>query len=120
MPKYADGFVIPMPRKNLKAYAKMARAACEVWMDHGALEYFECVGNDLKTKWGVPFPKMAKTRPGETVVFSWILYKSKAHRDAVNKKVMKDPRLKAMMDPKKMPFDMKRFTYGGFEVLVEA
>ncbi|CAG1010702.1 putative protein YbaA [Phycisphaerales bacterium] len=120
MPKYTDGFVIPIPRKNLPAYWKMARTACKVWMDHGALAYFECIGDDLKAKCGIPFPKLAKTRPGETVLFSWIVYKSKAHRNAVNKKVMKDPRLAAMMNMKNMPFDMNRMTMGGFKVGVEA
>ena len=119
MAKYADGFVIPIPTRNLPAYWKMARAACKVWKDHGALEYFECVGDDLEIKFGVPFPKLAKARRGETVVFSWILYKSRAHRNAVNKRVMKDPRIQAMISGKRMPFDMKRLTCGGFGVKVE-
>ena len=116
---YVDGFVIPLPKKNLKAYQKMAELAGKVWKEHGALEYRECVGDDLQTKMGIPFPKCAKTRPGETVVFSWIVYKSRAHRDKVNAKVMKDPRLTEGMDMKKMPFDVKRMVYGGFETLVD-
>jgi len=117
--RYVDGFVLPVPKKKMPAYLKMARKAGKVWKDHGALEYREATGDDLKTKFGVPFPKLLKLKAGETPVFSWIVYKSRAHRDAVNKKVMKDPRLKAMMDPKAMPFDMKRMVYGGFKTIVE-
>ena len=116
--KYVDGFVIPVPKKKLEAYRSMAQKASKVWKDHGALEFRECAGDDLKKKWG--FPKMVKPKAGETIVFSWIVYKSRAHRDAVNKKVMKDPRLEKMMDPKSMPFDCKRMCYGGFKVMVEA
>ena len=116
---YVDGFVLVVPKKNLKAYAKMAQQAGEVWKEHGALEYRECVGEDLDQKMGLPFPKLAKVKAGETVVFAWILYKSRAHRDKVNAKVMKDPRLNEAMKGKKMPFDMKRMAYGGFEVLVD-
>ena len=115
---YVDGFVIPIPRKNLRAYANMARAAGKIWRDHGALDYKECVGDDLQTKWGMPFPRLTKLKRGETVLFSYIVYKSRAHRDRVNAKVMKDPRLAKM--PKKMPFDMKRMVYGGFKVVVDA
>jgi uncharacterized protein YbaA (DUF1428 family) len=115
---YVDGYVIPIPRKNLRAYAKMARAAGRIWRDHGALDYKECVGDDLQTKWGMPFPRLAKLKRGETVVFSFVVYKSRAHRDAVNAKVMKDPRLDQM--PKQMPFDIKRMVYGGFKVVVDA
>src|SRR5262245_13087096 len=104
---YVDGYVIPIPRKNVKAYAVIAKKAGRVWRDHGALDYKECVGEDLKVKWGTPFPKTVKAKPGETVVFSYIVFKSRAHRDRVNAKVMKDPRLAAMMDPKKMPFNPK-------------
>lgn len=118
--RYVDGFVIPMPKKNVPAYRRMARAAGKVWRKHGALEYFECVGDDLKIKMGAPFPRITKLKPGETVVFSWIVYKSRAHRDRVNKKVMKDPRILKMMKGKAMPFDIKRMTYGGFKVMVEA
>ncbi|HKX11751.1 MAG TPA: DUF1428 domain-containing protein [bacterium] len=117
--KYVDGFVLGVPKKNLKAYAKMAKVASKVWRDHGALDYKECVGDDLNVKFGVPFPKAFKTKPGETVVFAYIVYKSRAHRDKVNAKVMKDPRLTNSMDPKKMPFDCKRMVWGGFNVLVE-
>lgn len=118
--KYADGFVFPIAKKKLRAYRLMAQKACKVWRDHGALEYRECIGDDLVSEWGVPFPKLTKVKRGETVVFSWIVYKSRAHRDSVNKKVMKDPRLEKMMDPKSMPFDIKRMTYGGFNIIVEA
>ena len=115
---YVDGFVIPVPKKQLAAYRRMAQKGAKVWKDHGALEYFECVGEDLDVKMGVPFPKQMKAKRGETVVFSWILYKSRAHRDRVNAKVMKDPRLADMMKPGAMPFDVKRMLYGGFRVLV--
>jgi uncharacterized protein YbaA (DUF1428 family) len=118
MPGYVDGFVLPLPKGNVEAYRKMARDAAKVWKDHGALEYRECIGDDLAVKMGMPFPKQAKAKPGETVVFAWILYRSKAHRDRVNAKVMKDPRMKE--PPKGMPFDMKRMAYGGFKVLVES
>lgn len=114
---YVDGFVIPMPKKNLKIYARMARLGKEMWMKHGALDYKECVGEDLKSKWGTPFPQMVKLNPGETVVFSWIVFKSRAHRDRVNAKVIKE--LQKMDGPKEMPFDMKRMVYGGFKVLVD-
>ena len=117
---YVDGFVLPVPKKNIQAYRRMAQIAAKVWREHGALEYRECVGDDLQVKMGVPFPKNAKTKPGETVVFAWIVYKSRAHRDRVNAKVMKDQRLEGMMDPKDMPFDVKRMVYGGFKTLVEA
>ena len=120
MPKYVDGFVIPIPKKNLPAYFKMANAASKVWIEHGALEYRESVGEDLKTEFGLPFTKLAKTKPNETVVFSWIVYKYRAHRDKVNAKVMKDPRLSEMCDPKSMPFDAKRMSYGGFTVEVSS
>ncbi len=121
MPRYVDGFVIPIATKNLAAYKKMARIAGKVWREHGAVEYVECVGDELTTKQiGAPFPKMTKLKKGETVVFSWIVYKSKAHRNRVNAKVMKDPRLAPMMDPAKMPFDMKRMAMGGFRTMVES
>ena len=116
---YVDGFVLAVPKKNLAAYAKMARAAGKVWKEHGALAFRECVGEDLQSKWGTPFPKLARTRPGETVFFSYIVFKSRAHRDRVNKKVMKDQRLNDMMQGKAMPFDAKRMAYGGFKVLVD-
>jgi uncharacterized protein YbaA (DUF1428 family) len=119
---YVDGFVIPMPKKNLAAYRAMAKKASVIWKEYGAVEYFECAGDDLGVKpgMGTGFLKMAKTKPGETVVFSWVIWKSRAHRDRANAKLMKDPRLAKMMEGKKMPFDMKRFAYGGFRVLVNA
>lgn len=118
MPRYADGFVIVIPKKNIKAYAALSKKAGKVWKEYGALEYCECVGDDLKVKFGTPFGKLAKPKSNETVVFSWILYKSRAHRDKVNAKVMKDPRLGPDMVGQ-MPFDMKRMSYGGFSVLVD-
>ena len=118
MARYGDGFVIRVPRKKLEEYRRSATKAGKIWRELGALEYVETGGDDLTPRWG--FPKLAKPRPGETVVFSWIAYKSRAHRDRVNAKVMKDPRLKPMMDPKAMPFDMKRMAYGGFKSIVEA
>jgi uncharacterized protein YbaA (DUF1428 family) len=117
---YVDGFVLAVPKKNLKAYAKMAQAAGKIWKEHGALEFRECAGDDLDVKMGVSFSKIIKLKPGETAVFSWIVFKSRAHRDRVNTKVMKDPRLNEMMDEKEMPFDVKRMAYGGFKVLVDA
>ena len=117
---YVDGFVIPLPKKNVAAYRRMARLAGKVWKEHGALEYRECVGDDLKVKFGAPFGRTHKLKPGETVVFSWILYRSRSHRDRVNAKVMKDPRLAKMMDGDEMPFNPKRMNYGGFNVIVDA
>lgn len=116
---YVDGFVIPVPKKNLKAYFQMAKKAGKIWRKHGALEYRECVGEDLKVQYGLPFPHLAKLKAGETVVFSWIVYQSRAHRDRVNAKVMKDPRITEMGDEKSMPFDVKRMAYGGFKVVVD-
>ena len=118
--RYVDGYVLPVPKKNLPAYRRMAQLAGRVWRDHGALDYKECVGQDLKTKCGIPFPRTVRVKAGETVVFSYIVFKSRAHRDRVNARVMKDPRLAKMMDPKAMPFDSKRMVYGGFKVLVDA
>ena len=115
---YVDGYVLPVPKKNIAAYRRLAQKASKVWRDHGALDYKECVGDDLKVKFGVPFPRNVKLKKGETVVFSWIIFKSRAHRNKVNEKVMKDPRL-ATLCPDPMPFDCKRMTYGGFKVLVE-
>ena len=117
---YVDGFLIPVPEKNLAAYRRMSVKAGKVWRELGALEYRECVGDDLGVKMGASFPKTAKAKAGETVVFSWIVYKSKAHRDRVNAKVMKDPRIAKMMEGKAMPFDVKRMAYGGFKVIVDA
>jgi uncharacterized protein YbaA (DUF1428 family) len=117
--KYVDGYVLPVPKKNLAAYRRMAEKAGKVWREHGALEFRECIGDDLKTKKIKSFPSLVKPKPGETVVFSWTVFKSRAHRDAVNAKVMKDPRLAKMMDMKSMPFDSKRMAYGGFSVMVD-
>ena len=117
---YVDGFVLPVPRRHLDTYRRVARRAGRVWRDHGALEYRECVGDDLSVKKVVQFPKSVRARKGETVVLAWIVFKSRAHRDSVNAKVMKDPRLKAMMDASSMPFDCKRMLYGGFKTIVEA
>ena len=115
---YVDGFVFPVPRRKIDAYKRIAALAGRVWREHGALEYRECIGDDLNVKMGLPFTKLAKTKPGETIGFSWIVYKSRAHRDQVNKKVMKDPRM-ANMDPKEMPVDIKKMAYGGFKTIVD-
>ncbi len=117
--RYVDGFVLPLPKKNLEDYRRLARTAGKVWRDHGALEVTECVADDVKPGKLTSFPRSVKLKPGETVVFSWIVYKSRAHRDRVNAKVMKDPRIAKLMDPKAMPFDGKRMFFGGFRVLVE-
>jgi uncharacterized protein YbaA (DUF1428 family) len=117
MANYVDGFVVPVAKKKLKAYIKMAKIAGKVWMDHGALEYHECVGDDVPKGKVTSFAKSVKLKAGEIVVFSWIVYKSRAHRDSVMKKVMNDPRM-AMMDPETMPFDGMRMFWGGFKKLV--
>jgi uncharacterized protein YbaA (DUF1428 family) len=117
--KYVDGYVLPVLKKNLAAYRSMAQKAGKVWIEHGALQFCECVGDDLKTKGAVSFPATIKLKPGETVVFSWIMFKSRAHRDRVNAKVMKDPRLAKMMDMSRCPFDPKRMAYGGFKTMVD-
>ena len=116
---YVDGFVVPVPEKKLDVYRRMARKAGKVWREHGALEYRECVADDVKPGKLTSFPQAVKLKRGETVVFSWITYKSRAHRDSVNAKVMKDPRLAKMMDPKSNPFDFKRLIYGGFKVMID-
>ncbi len=116
---YVDGFVIPIPADKVEVYRKIATKAGKVWMEYGALEYRECVGDDMEVERMVPFPKLAKAKTGETVIFSWITYKNKAHRDKVNAKVMKDPRLNEMMKDTEMPFDMKRMAYGGFKTIVD-
>ena len=116
---YVDGFIVPVPKKNLAAYRRMARKAGKVWRDHGALEYRECVGDDVKPGKLTSFPQSVKLKPGELVIFAWIVYKSRSHRDRVIAKVMKDPRLSDMMDPKAMPFDARRMIYGGFKALVD-
>lgn len=118
MAKYVDGFLLPVAKSKLAAYRKISAKAGKIWMEHGALQYVECVGDDLNIKgMSSSFPKQLKVKPGETVVFSWIAYKSKAQRNAVNKKVMTDPRLD--FDPKSMPFDMKRMLMGGFKAIVD-
>ena len=118
MARYVDGFVVPVPKRKVEAYRRMAQKAGKVWRKYGALEFRECVGNDLNPKMGIGFPRKIKVKPGETVVFSWITYKSRAHRDRVNARVMKDPSM-TNMDPKSMPFDIKRMLYGGFSVIVD-
>lgn len=119
--RYVDGFVIPVPKRQLANYRRIAQKAGKVWMEHGALEYVEAVGDDLKPKGIVAtFPKNARAKPGEVVIFSFIVYKSRAHRDRVNARVMKDPRMNAMMEGNiAMPFEMKRMVYGGFTTIVD-
>ncbi len=116
---YVDGFVLPVPKKNLKAYLRMAKKAGKIWREHGALEYRECAGDDLTVKFGVPFPRLAQLKSEESVVFSWIVYRSKTHRDRVNAKVMKGPRMHGLCDENDMPFDVKRVANGGFKVVIE-
>lgn len=120
MGRYVDGFVVPVPKRRMDAYRRIARKAGRIWREHGALEYCECVGDDLNVTNGLPFPRGIRVKPTETVVFAWIVYKSRAHRDRVNARVMKDPRLADMMNPKAMPFDCRRMLYGGFKVIVDA
>jgi uncharacterized protein YbaA (DUF1428 family) len=117
---YVDGFIVAVPKKNLDAYVRMAKKSGKVWREHGALDYREWVAEDVKVGKRTSFPRSVKLKPDETVVFSWIIYKSRAHRDRVNKKVMADKRLADMMNPKTLPFDAKRMIYGGFESLVKA
>jgi uncharacterized protein YbaA (DUF1428 family) len=119
MARYVDGFVLPLPKKNLEAYRRMSRKAGKVWREYGALEYVECVADDVKPGKRTSFPQSVKLKADEIVVFSWIVYKSRKQRDSVNAKVMKDPRLAKMMDPKALPFDGKRMFWGGFKSLVE-
>lgn len=116
---YVDGFVIPVPKNKINVYKKIASLAGKVWMEHGAIDYKECVGDDMNLKMPMSFMKISKAMPNETVVFSWILYKNKKHRDSVNAKVMKDPRIAKMMKSNAMPFDMKKMSYGGFKVIVD-
>ncbi|HWL31573.1 MAG TPA: DUF1428 domain-containing protein [Xanthobacteraceae bacterium] len=118
MPHYVDGFIVPVPAKKLKDYLRIARKAGKVWIDHGAIDYRECIADDVKKGKWTSFPRSVKLKRGETVIFSWIVYKSRKHRDQVLAKVMKDPRLAKMMDPKAMPFDGKRMIYGGFKTAV--
>jgi uncharacterized protein YbaA (DUF1428 family) len=117
---YVDGFVLPVPKRKLAAYRRMAQKAGRIWREHGALDFKECVADDVKPGKWTSFPQTVKLKRDETVMFSWIAYKSRAHRDRVNAKVMKDKRLGSMMDPKAMPFDARRMIYGGFKVLVAA
>ena len=116
---YVDGFVIPVPTKNLKVYRRIAREFGKVWRDHGALAFRECIADDVKVGKWTSFPRSVKLKRGETVVWSYIVYKSRTHRDRVNAKVMKDPRMTSIMNPKALPFDGKRMIFGGFKVLVE-
>lgn len=115
---YVDGFILPIKKKNLPAYKRMARVASKIWREHGALEYYECIGDDLDVKVMLPFPKLISALPGETVIFSWVIYKSRAARDRANAKIMQDPRLAKFAAS--MPFDMTRMATGGFKVLVKA
>lgn len=116
---YVDGFVLPVPKKKIKAYQRIANKAGRIWKEHGALDYKECVGEDLNIKGMVSFIKAGKAKPSETIVFAYVLYKSRKHRDAVIAKVMKDPRIKAICNPKDVPFDVGRMVYGGFKVIVD-
>jgi uncharacterized protein YbaA (DUF1428 family) len=118
--KYVDGFVIPLQKDKIDLYRTMAEKACRIWKEHGALEFRECVGDDLEVKDQVPFSHLAGTKPGETVIFSWIVFESRESRDQVNAKVMADPRIKEMCDASNSPFDFKRMAYGGFKVIVDA
>ena len=115
---YVDGFLVPVPKKNIKKYMTIAKKAGRVWKEHGALEYVEAVADDVKPGKWTSFPQSVKLKKNEVVVFSYIVYKSRKHRDSVLKKVMSDPRLAEMMDPKKMPFDGKRMMWGGFKTAV--
>lgn len=117
---YVDGFVLPVPKKNLPVYRRMARKAGKIWREHGALEFRECVADDVKVGKVTSFPRSVKLKSGETVLFSYIVYKSRAQRDRVNAKVLKDPRIAKLGNAKKMPFDGKRMIYGGFKTIVEA
>jgi uncharacterized protein YbaA (DUF1428 family) len=116
---YVDGFIVPVPKKNLQAYRKMATKAGKVWREHGALDYKECIADDVKVGKLTSFPRSVKLKKNEVAWFSWIVYKSRSERDRILKKVMADKRLASMMDPKKMPFDGKRMIYGGFKVVVD-
>jgi uncharacterized protein YbaA (DUF1428 family) len=119
MAQYVDGFVVPVPKKKLAAYRTMSRKAGKIWREYGAIEYIECAADDVKPGKLTSFPQSVKLKAGEVVVFSWILYKSRKDRDRINAKVMSDPRLANMMDPKALPFDGKRMIFGGFKTLVE-
>jgi uncharacterized protein YbaA (DUF1428 family) len=116
---YVDGFLLPVPRKNLATYRAMARKAGKIWMELGALEYRECIGDDVRSKFAAPLRRGVRLKPGEVLFFSWIVYRSRRDRDRVNKQIMKDPRIARMMDPKKPVFDMRRMGYGGFKAVVD-
>jgi len=116
---YVDGFILPMPKKNLVKYRKLAKLAGKIWREHGALDYKECIADDVPKGKITSFPRAVKQKSGETVIFAWIIYKSRADRDRINKKVMADPRLAGMGDPSKMPFDAKRMIFGGFKVMID-
>ena len=116
--KYVDGYLVPVQKKKLPSYRRLARQIAKIWREHGALEYRECAGDDLDPSFGIPFPRLLKTKPGETVIFAWIVFRSRAHRDRVNAKVMNDPRILNMCAPEDLPFDCKRIVYGGFKFLV--
>lgn len=118
--QYVDGYIVPVPKKKMAAYRTLAKKASKVWRDHGAIEYRECAADDINVKNMLPFGNSVKLKAGETVVFAYIVYKSRKHRDTVNAKAMKDPRLAKMCDPANMPFDCKRILYGGFKVIVES
>lgn len=118
MAKYVDGYLLTVPKKKIEEYRRIARLAGKVWRDHGALEYRECAGEDMSNQWSVAFPKLMKPKAGEVIIFSWIMFKSRAHRDKVNKKVQGDKRM-AAMSKKPMPFDLKRIVYGGFSAIVD-
>ncbi|MES1982647.1 MAG: DUF1428 domain-containing protein [Pseudomonadota bacterium] len=116
---YVDGFVLPLPQKNVETYLEMSRKCGAIWRDHGALQFRECIGDDVKPGKLTSFPQSVNLEEGEIVVFSWIVYESRAHRDEVNDKVMKDPRMAEFMKPETMPFDGKRMVYGGFEMMID-
>lgn len=120
MKTYVDGFVIPVPKHQIEAYRQIAERAGAIWKEHGALEYYECVGDDMAAKDMISFPELAHTTADETVVFSWIVFESREHRDEVNARVMADPRLAEMCQAENQPFDCRRMAYGGFKVLVKA
>jgi uncharacterized protein YbaA (DUF1428 family) len=119
MAHYVDGFVLPVPKRNVDAYRRIARKAGKIWREHGALQYRECAGDDVPEGKVTSFPRSVKLKPDETVVFAWIVFRSRAHRDRVNAKVLKDPRLADTMGAQAMPFDLKRMIYGGFNVIVD-
>lgn len=120
MSNYVDGFVIPLPKNNLDDYKRLAESASKIWKEHGALDYWECIGDDLEVKDMTSFMKIVDAGPNDTVVFAWIVFESREHRDEVNAKVMADSRLKGMCDPANQPFDYRKMAYGGFKTLVHA